>query len=58
MIDAGYNILDGQLSTRVAFAEAALSGSTPTFTHPGSEAAIEIAKLCAEIDTIPLHEEF
>ena len=58
MTDAGYNILDRQISTRVAFAEAALSGSTPTFTHPGSEAAIEIAELCAEIDSIPLHKEF
>ncbi|RPG03185.1 MAG: hypothetical protein EVA87_13185 [Rhodospirillaceae bacterium] len=58
MTEAGYKILDGQLSTRVAYTEAALSGSTPTFTHPGSAAASEIAEFCAEIDSISLHEKF
>jgi len=52
MEEAGYNLLDGQLSTRVAYAEAALAGSTPTFTQPKGAAAREIADLCMEIDNL------
>ena len=52
MEEAGYNLLDGQLSTRVAYAEAALAGSTPTFTQSKGAAAREIVGLCMEIDTL------
>ena len=52
MKEAGYNLLDGQLSTRVVYGEAALAGTTPTFTQPRGPAAREIAELGAEIDAI------
>ena len=52
MEEAGYNLLDGQLSTRVVYGEAALAGSTPTFTQPKGVAAREIAELGMEIDAL------
>lgn len=52
MEGAGYNLLDAQLSTRVAYGEAALAGTTPTFTQPRGAAAREISELSAEIDAL------
>lgn len=52
MENAGYNLLDAQLSTRVAYGEAALAGTTPTFTQPRGAAAREIGELSAEIDAL------
>jgi chromosome partitioning protein len=52
MENAGYNLLDGQLSTRVVYGEAALAGTTPTFAQPRGAAAREIAELGAEIDVL------
>lgn len=47
---AGYALLDGQLSSRVVFGEAALAGTTPTFVQPLGAASNEIAQLAREID--------
>jgi len=50
MQSAGYQLLDSEIGHRVAYAETALMGSTPTLAQPRGMAAAEIADLAAEVD--------
>ena len=50
MAAGGYPLLSAEMSHRVAYAEAALGGSTPTLDKPRGAVAREIAKLATEID--------
>lgn len=50
MTAAGYPLLNAKMSHRVAYAEAALGGSTPTLEQPGGAVAKEIAELADEVD--------
>ena len=47
---AGYSLLKSEVAHRVAYAETALMGSTPTLVRPKSSAATEIAEMSAEVD--------
>ncbi|MEH6630609.1 MAG: ParA family protein [Halopseudomonas aestusnigri] len=47
---AGYPLLKAEIHHRVAYAEAALLGSTPSLNQPRSSAAREITTLAAEVD--------
>jgi len=48
--NAGYPLMNVDIRHRVAYAETALMGSTPTLKYPNSAAAMETAELGAEID--------
>lgn len=50
MTAAGYSLLNAEMSHRVAYAETALVGSTPSLEQPRGAAAQEIAELAAEVD--------
>jgi chromosome partitioning protein len=50
MTRASLPVCDTHISTRVAFAEAALASSTPSFSQPASKAALEIEQLALEIN--------
>lgn len=50
MTAAGYPLLDAKMSHRVAYAEAALGGSTPTLEQPRGAVAKEIAEIANEVD--------
>lgn len=45
-------LLDAELPTRVAYGEAALNGSTPSYYQPRGAAAADIARLATEIELI------
>lgn len=47
---AGYVLLRSEAAHRVAYAETALMGSTPTLAQPKSSAATEIAEMAVEVD--------
>ena len=47
---AGYLLLKSEAAHRVAYAETALMGSTPTLAQPKTFAATEIAEMAAEVD--------
>jgi chromosome partitioning protein len=47
---AGYPLLNAEMRHRVAYAETALMGSTPSLQQPRGAAAFEIASLVAEVD--------
>lgn len=47
---AGYPLLEAEIRHRVAYAETALMGLTPTLKYPNSDAARETAEIAAEID--------
>lgn len=47
---AGYLLLASETAHRVAYAETALVGSTPTLAQPQSSAATEIREMAAEVD--------
>ena len=49
---AGYDLMESQLGNRVAYGEAALAGSTPTFFQPRGAAAREITDLADEVDRL------
>ncbi|MGB0635326.1 MAG: AAA family ATPase [Paracoccaceae bacterium] len=51
MTEASLPVCDTHISARVAFAEAALASSTPSFSQPASKAALEIEKLALEINS-------
>jgi chromosome partitioning protein len=51
MVTAGYPLLDAETRHRVAYAETALMGSTPSLSQARGAAAHEIAVLAAEVDT-------
>jgi chromosome partitioning protein len=48
---AGYPLLDAEIHHRVAYAETALMGSTPSLSQVRGAAAREIAALAAEVDS-------
>jgi len=48
--DMGHEVLRAELPSRVAFAEAALVGSTPTFIQPSGSAAQDIRAMAREIE--------
>jgi chromosome partitioning protein len=50
MIAAGYPLLNAKMNHRVAYAEAALGGSTPTLEQPHGKVATEIKELAEEVD--------
>jgi chromosome partitioning protein len=50
--DAGYPVLRSELTNRVAYAEAALSGSMPSMERPSGPAAREIQHLATELATL------
>jgi chromosome partitioning protein len=52
LIEAGFPVLKNEMSNRVAYAEAALWGATPSMTDRGGAAARDIAVIANEIDFI------
>ncbi len=52
LIEARFPVLKNEMSNRVAYAEAALWGATPTMTDPGGAAARDIAAIADEIDFV------
>jgi chromosome partitioning protein len=52
LIEAGFPVLGKELTNRVAYAEAALWGATPTLLDPAGAAARDIAAIAEEIDLI------
>jgi len=52
LIEAGFPVLSQEMPNRVAYAEAALWGATPTLVHPAGLAARDIAAIAEEIDGI------
>jgi chromosome partitioning protein len=48
---AGYLLLQSEVAHRVAYAESALMGATPTLVQAKSPAAMEIAALATEVDS-------
>jgi len=52
LIEAGYPVLKNEMTNRVAYAEAALWGGTPSLIDKNGAAAREIAAIADEIDDI------
>jgi chromosome partitioning protein len=52
LIEAGFPVLDSEMTNRVAYAEAALWGATPSLTDRKGAAARDIAAIAAEVDGI------
>jgi len=52
LIEAGFTLLLSELTNRVAFAEAALWGATPSLIEKSGAAAREIASIAREVDAI------
>src|SRR5262249_12402054 len=52
LIEAGFPVLTNEMPNRVAYAEAALWGATPTLVSPAGLAARDIAAIAQEIDEI------
>lgn len=52
LLEAGFPVLRNEMSNRVAYAEAALWGATPTMTERTGAAARDIAAIADEIDFI------
>ncbi len=52
LIEAGFPVLKNELTNRVAFAEAALWGATPSMIEKNGAAAREIAAIAEEIDDL------
>jgi len=52
LIEAGFPVLKNELTNRVAFAEAALWGATPSMIEKAGPAAREIAAIAEEIDDL------
>jgi chromosome partitioning protein len=52
LAEAGFPLLNGEMTNRVGYAEAALWGATPSLTQRAGAAAREIAAIAAEIDSI------
>jgi chromosome partitioning protein len=50
LIEAGFPVLNSELTNRVAYAEAALWGATPSLIEKNGPAAREIAAIAAEVD--------
>ncbi len=52
LTEAGFPVLKGEMTNRVAYPEAALWGATPSMTDEGGAAARDIASLAKEVDGI------
>ena len=52
LVDAGFPVLDKEMVNRVAYAEAALWGATPTLLDRGGAAARDIAAIAQEVDSL------
>ncbi len=52
LIEAGYPVLNNEMTNRVAYAEAALWGATPSLIDRNGAAAREIAAIADEVDDI------
>jgi chromosome partitioning protein len=52
LIEAGFPVLKSEMTNRVAYAEAALWGATPSLTEKAGAAAREIAAIADEVDGI------
>jgi chromosome partitioning protein len=52
LIEAGFPVLSNELTNRVAYAEAALWGATPSMIEKNGAAAREIAAIAAEVDDL------
>ena len=52
LIENGFPVLDSEMTNRVAYAEAALWGATPTMTEKSGTAAREIAAIADEVDSL------
>jgi chromosome partitioning protein len=50
LVEAGFPVLDKEMVNRVAYAEAALWGATPTLLDRGGAAARDIAAIAQEVD--------
>lgn len=52
LIENGFPVLDSEMTNRVAYAEAALWGATPSLTEKSGTAAREIAAIADEVDSL------
>jgi chromosome partitioning protein len=52
LIEAGYPVLTSEMTNRVAYAEAALWGATPSLIERNGAAARDIAAIADEVDSI------
>jgi chromosome partitioning protein len=52
LVEAGFPVLDSEMTNRVVYAEAALWGATPSLLDKRGPAAREIASIAKEIDQI------
>jgi chromosome partitioning protein len=52
LLEAGYPVLQNEMTNRVAYAEAALWGATPSLTESTGAAAQDIAAIADEVDGI------
>jgi chromosome partitioning protein len=52
LVEAGFPVLNSEMSNRVAYAEAALWGATPSLIEKSGAAAREIATIADEVDGI------
>jgi len=52
LIENGFPVLDNEMTNRVAYAEAALWGATPTMIEKSGAAAREIAAIADEVDSL------
>jgi chromosome partitioning protein len=52
LIEAGFPVLRSEMTNRVAYAEAALWGATPSMIERSGPAAREVAAIAAEVDDI------
>ena len=52
LIEAGYPVLNNEMTNRVAYAEAGLWGATPSLIDRNGAAAREISAIADEVDSI------
>jgi chromosome partitioning protein len=52
LIEAGFPVLNGEMTNRVVYAESALWGATPSLIDKSGPAAREIAAIADEVDSI------
>jgi chromosome partitioning protein len=52
LAEAGFPLLESEMTNRVAYAEAALWGATPNLLDSSGPAAKEIARIAGEVDSI------
>jgi chromosome partitioning protein len=52
LIENGFPVLNNEMTNRVAYAEAALWGATPSLTEKSGTAAREIAAIADEVDSL------